>query len=274
MRIDVALCQMRPVPGNPERNAETVSDMVMSGEGDVLVFPESFLTGYGVRPEGIAEEVDAGLRKISDICRKYDKAVAVGTAMMSDRGPTNTLAFLSPDGDSYYDKAHLARFGVYSEEGYVAGRKPSMGSYHGIGFGLCICYDIYFPEVLHGCSLRRADVNLCISAAAVTSAPYFDRVLPARALENTTYLAFVNNVGPMAGLEMAGGSRAYDPLGEPLASCGTDGERVERFTVDTEVLHRDRGIRRHLTDFRGDIDWLGQGHRGRMRVRSGTAQNY
>lgn len=258
MRIDVALCQIRPVPGMPERNAETVANMVMSEAADVLVFPESFLTGYGVRPESVSEGIDAGISKISDLCRKYDKAVALGTAMLSDRGPTNTLAFLSPDGDSFYDKVHLARFGVYAEDGFVPGRKPCMGSYHGIRFGLSICYDIYFPEVLHGCSLRRADVNLCVSAAAVSSAGYFEKVLPARALENVTYLAFVNNVGPVAGLTMAGGSRAYDPLGDPIVSCGTEGERVERFAVDTETLFRDRETRRHLSDFRRDVDWLGQ----------------
>lgn len=273
MRIEIALCQTRPVPGDPARNAETVANAIVSDSANVLVYPECFLTGYGVRPEGIADEIDSGLSKILDMCRKYDKAVAVGTAMMTERGPTNTLAFLSPDGESYYDKAHLAKFGIYAEEGFVAGSKPGMGSYHGIRFGLSICYDIYFPEVLHGCSLRRADVNLCVSAAAVQSASCFDKVLPARALENVTYLAYVNNVGPMGDLTMAGGSRAYTPMGDVIVECGGDGECVERFTADTEALFRYRDIRRHLTDFRGDVDWLGLNHRG-ARARDARQINY
>ena len=163
-----------------------------------------------------------------------------------------------PDGDSYYDKIHLARFGVYSENGYTAGRKPSMGSYHGIRFGLCICYDIYFPEVLHGCSLRHADVNICISAAATPSAPYFETILPARALENVTYLAFVNNVGPAGNLTMAGTSRAIDPLGREIVRCPAGDESIETFTFDTEELAKARSIRRHLQDFRSDVDWFRQ----------------
>lgn len=258
MQVDIALCQVRPVPGDPERNAGTIANMLMSDDADILVFPESFLTGYGTDPSGLDDRISSSLSLLSDLCRKYDKAVAVGTPMAGTRGWTNSLAFLSPDGDSYYDKAHLARFGVYAENGYVAGRRPAMGSYHGLRFGFCICYDVYFPEVLHGCSLRRADVNLCISAAAVPSAPYFETILPARALENVTYLAFVNNVGPTGGLVMAGSSRALDPLGREIVRCPSDSESVERFTVDTEELVRARGIRRHLQDFRLDVDWLGQ----------------
>lgn len=258
MRIDIAMCQIRPSQGDPERNAEVVADMLMSRDEHILVFPESFLTGYGVDPDGMEDRITTGLSRISDLCRKYDKAVAVGSPVPGQRGWTNSLAFLSPDGDSYYDKAHLARFGIYSEEGYVPGRRPAMGSYHGIRFGLCICYDIYFPEVLHGCSLRRADVNICISAAAVQSGPYFDTILPARALENVTYLAFVNNLGSFGDLTMAGSSRALSPLGDEIVRCPADSEAVGTFTVDTEELVRARGVRRHLQDFRGDVDWLGQ----------------
>lgn len=258
MRVDIALCQTRPAPGCPDRNAEVIAGRIMSDDADVLVYPESFLTGYGVSPEGLEEDISAGITKISDLCRKYDKAVAVGTARMSDRGPVNSLLFLSPDGDTAYDKTHLAKFGIYAEDGFVAGNRPALGSYHGLKFGMCICYDIYFPEILHGCSLRRADVNLCVSAAAVQSAPCFAKILPARALENVTYLAFVNNVGPMAGLQMAGLSRAMSPLGDTIVQCSGESEDTARFTVNTEELARMRGIRRHLTDYRRDVDWLVQ----------------
>lgn len=256
MQIDVALCQIRPERGSADMNADRIANMVMSGVADVLVFPEMFLTGYGTSAFDQEDEIASCIMRISDICRKYDKAVAVGTPMFTGHGVTNSLAFLSPDGDTFYDKTHLAKFGVYSENGFVPGKRPALGSYHGLRFGLSICYDIYFPEVLHSCALRMSDVNLCISAAAVQSKPFFDRVLPARALENVTYLAFVNNVGPMAGLEMAGSSRALDPFGEEITSCGTEAECVQTFKVDTEALAEARRTRRHISDFRWDIDWL------------------
>lgn len=260
MHVEIALCQIRPAMGDPEYNIQVVTDMITSTGSDVLVFPECFLTGYGADVSDMFGKISAGLSNISNLCRKYDKAVAIGTPMKTPKGIANSIAFLSPDGDSFYDKTHLARFGIYSEDGYVAGHRPVVASYHGIRFGLSICYDIYFPEVLHACSLNMADVNICVSAAAVPSAPFFERILPARALENVTYLAFVNNVGPMHGLEMAGGSKAFDPLGNEIASCGQK-ECVVPFDFDTEALAEARRIRRHLVDFRRDIDWLGRNPR-------------
>ena len=96
MQVDIALCQIRPMTGSPEMNAETVANMLVSRDEEVLIFPESFLTGYGVSPEGLEERISAALTTISDTCRKYDKAVAVGTPMPGPEGWTNSLAFRFP----------------------------------------------------------------------------------------------------------------------------------------------------------------------------------
>ncbi len=252
MRLDVRLCQLRPVPGDVDSNAATVIDAVSSGEADVYLFPESFLTGYGSEPEGGGEALDDAVSRISDACRDNDVAVAVGTTRYDGDRKYNSTAWLSPDGDLFYDKLHLARFGIYSEDGFEQGDSIRVGTYRGIGFGLCICYDIFFPEIMHKCSLRGAAVNICSAASAFRSKPYLDRVLPARALENVTYAAYINNTGTMNGLEMHGCSRGLDPFGDVLAECGT-GEGVAMFAVDTDVLEAARSERHHLDDFRFDM---------------------
>ena len=119
---------------------------------------------------------------------------------------------------------------------------------------MCICYDVFFPEILHGCSLNGTSLNICAAASATQSKPFLDRILPARALEDVTYTAFINNVGGMDGLTMHGCSRGLDPFGETLASCGTS-EGAVTFTVDDDVLEKARETRRHLSDFRSDVDW-------------------
>ena len=199
MRVDVALCQYMPVPGDPEANAGRIERALRKGPGDVLMFPEMFLTGYGHPCEGLQERSEQCIGEISDLCRMLDKAVAVGAPRFESDLVYNSMAFLSPDGDSWYDKVHLASFGVYAETGFAPGYAPAMGSYHGMLFGMCICYDIFFPEILHGCSLNGASVNICSAASAMQSKPFLDRVLPARALEDVTYTAYINNVGPMNG---------------------------------------------------------------------------
>lgn len=235
-------------------NKDRILRLVDEVPADVLLFPEMFLTGYGSPCEGIREEVEACVGEVSDACRMSDKAVAMGCPRYESDLIYNSLAFLSPDGDSWYDKAHLASFGVYAETGFAPGSGPAMGSYHGMLFGMCICYDVFFPEILHGCSLSGASVNICAAASAVQSKPFLDRVLPARALEDVTYTAYVNNVGPMAGLEMHGCSRGLDPYGDTIAGC-RDSEGIATFTADTDRLEEAREVRRHLTDYRSDVEW-------------------
>ena len=46
-----------------------------------------------------------------------------------------------------------------------------------------------------------------------------------------------------------------------LAGCGSGG-RTAVFTVDTERLEEAREVRRHLTDYRSDIEWGVQGYEG------------
>ncbi len=255
MRIRLGVCQLMPVPGDPERNADAVCGLLDQDVADVLVFPESFLTGYGSDPAGIREETESAVRRISEKCRETDKAVSIGSPRWSGDSVYNSMLFLSPDGDSHYDKAHLAKFGVYSEDGFEEGKGPRMGSYHGILFGMCVCYDIFFPEILHGCSLRGASVNICNAASAEQSKPFLDTVLPARALENVTYMVYSNNVGPLNGLQMHGCSRILDPFGRTIADCGK-AETTAVVNIDTDYLAECRKTRRHLADFRSDIDWL------------------
>ena len=260
MKVKVGLCQLMPVPEEPAANAERILRCLDSGKADVYVFPELFLTGYGADYTALREETESCLVTISEKCRETDTAAAVSTPRYAGDRIYNSMAFMSPDGDVWYDKVHLANFGIYAETMFTPGERPAsacMGSYHGMRFGMCICYDIFFPEVLHGCSLNGADVNVCVAASAVGSKPFLDKVVGARALENVSYLAYVNNTGPLNGLEMHGCSRGLDPFGDVICECGTE-EWVSVFTADTDELAEARSVRRHLTDFRDDVDWLGR----------------
>ena len=255
MRSRIGLCQMPAAPGNPEANLRRIETILSKDAADVHIFPEMFLTGYGSRFEGLRERAESAVSRIENLCTEADRAVAVGLPRWEDGRVYNSLAFISPEGTVFYDKCHLAQFGPYAEPEFTPGDGPAMAEFHGIRFGLSVCYDVFFPEVLHGCSLRGADVNICVAASAAQSKPYFDRIAPARALENVSYLAFVNNIGPMWGLMMHGCSRALDPLGRVVADCGT--KLMEgTFVFDTDELAVARDLRHHLEDFRKDVDWL------------------
>ena len=255
MALRIGLCQLPSAPSNPEANLETVRSVLRRDSADVHIFPEMFLTGYGSRMDGMDMRVELCMGEISRICTETDRAVAIGFPRYSQDGKVyNSLAFVSPDVTVIYDKAHLATFGPYAEPEFSPGAGPAMAEFRGVRFGLSVCYDVFFPEIMHGYSLAGADVNICVAASAASSKPFFDRIAAARALENVSYFAFVNNIGPTSGLMMHGCSRAYDPLGRVIADCGT-GLREAVFEFDRDGLEEARRARRHLVDYRRDIDW-------------------
>src|SRR4030042_298850 len=67
--------------------------------------------------------------------------------------------------------------------------------------GLCICYDLFFPEVCRLTRLKGAELIISISASPAIRRSYFEILTAARALENTAFLAFVNLVGVEDGLQ-------------------------------------------------------------------------
>ena len=73
---------------------------------------------------------------------------------------------------------------------------------------------------------------------------------PARALENTFYVAFANFVGAHDGLEYRGRSAVYGPDGRSLADAGPDGAGIAVAKLDPEILRRTRETLPMLRDRR------------------------
>ena len=84
----------------------------------------------------------------------------------------------------------------------------------GFTFGVMVCYDIFFPELTKMYAMNGADAVICISASPVTSKVPFERVIPARAVESTVYMLFVNNIGMRGKMEFFGKSRCLTPTGD------------------------------------------------------------
>ena len=97
-------------------------------------------------------------------------------------------------------------------------------------FGLCICYDMWFPEVIRTLAWLGAEVIL-----HPTMTPTSDRDLEivlsqANAITNQCYFVDINGIGPWGG----GRSMIVDPDGRILQQTGT------QETILTEILDLDR----------------------------------
>lgn len=220
----ILLAELAPVPGDVMGNVERVGATTRAARVDVAVFPELFLSGYrvGDRFHRLAlHEEDAPTESLRAIARESNTTVVVGAPVESTerKGEIHNavLAVLPSEEVFIQVKRYLPTFGPF-EEGVLftatdASRPVALGPHP---VGLEVCYDVFFPEVSRQLALAGAELLLVVSAAPVTSRRLFDRLLPARAIENAFPVVYVNRVGVEDGVVFGGGSGAWDARGEPL----------------------------------------------------------
>ncbi len=227
----IALAQLAPVPGEVARNVDRVAEVVRAARADLAVFPELFLSGYrvGDRLHRLALREDDGTTEaLRALARETSTTVVLGAPLASTerRGELHNaaLAFLPTEEFFVQVKRYLPTFGPF-EEGVLftatdQSRPVVVGSH---AVGLEICYDTFFPEVSRQLALSGAELLCVLSASPVTSRRLFERLLPARAIENGLSVVFVNRVGVEDGVVFGGGSGAWDARGEPIATEAVPG---------------------------------------------------
>jgi predicted amidohydrolase len=260
----LTLGQLAPVPANPVHNLGRLAAAVRAAPSELAVFPELFLSGYRVgdrfhtlalSPTG-DDPTTEGLRRIA---RETGTPIVVGAPVGSaDRkGEIRNAALLvRPTGDlDLQVKRYLPNFGPF-EEGLAFSPTDASRPLEAAGhrFGLEICYDAFFPEVARDLALAGSEILVNISASPVTSRRLFERLLPARAIENGLPVVYVNRVGVEDGIVFGGGTGAWDPRGEPIAleSVKLAGlapeEGLFRVEIDPSAAGRWRPFRPVLRD--------------------------
>lgn len=257
MGMRVALVQSRSIPGDPVANLRVMDEAVSGTDADLFLFPELFLSGYDINGthRRQAEHIRSSiLKKVSDIAVRNACDLVVGSPILDGEELFNSLLLLRSDGEvERYDKIHLADFGPFHEKKeFSSGVEPFLAEIGGFKFGFSICYDLFFPEMFKWFALQGADALVCISASPCSSRKAFDAVLPARSVENTCYMLFVNNTGPQGSTEFFGGSRIISPVGRVMEES-TEMESILVSTLDRKEIARARVGRPTLRDSRKDI---------------------
>jgi len=261
----VLLAQLAPVPGDVGRNLERVAATVRAAPCDVAVFPELFLSGYriGDRMHRLAlHDGDPAATELGKVARDSGVSIVVGAPLASSERSGevhNAAVVVTPQGAWHSQgKRYLPTFGPF-EEGvpFTPSDRSTPVPLAGSAVGLEVCYDVFFPEVSRQLALGGAELLVAISAAPVTSRRLFDRLLPARAIENAVPVVYVNRVGVEDGVVFGGGSGAWSPRGEPIPatavpfSPATAEESLTLVEVDPREAARWRPFRPVLRDIAG-----------------------
>jgi len=227
------------VPGEIECNVATAARLTTEAaeRGTALVvFPELFLCCYDLglharEPARFDMTVDdARLDPMREACRAGSVWAVVSGSIRDDDGRTISALVLGRDGAlaARYDKQHVDRDELPL---FRPGRGVCIVDVDGWSLGIGVCRDATFPEHARAAALAGAEGYLCPSSHTEPSILH-----PARARENTLYVALSNHVGEADGRRLCGHSAIYDPTGAAIADAGPSGEGLAVADFDPAVL--------------------------------------
>ena len=263
-KIKLALAQISSKRENKEANLQKIEALTFKAKeqgADLAIFPELSLTGYVVRDQfyELAETIPGPtVEKVEALAKKTGMHVIFGMPELSEKTRAtvfNTAVFVGPEGlIGKYRKMYLPTHSVFEEKRYFRPGYQTAAFQTELGnIGLCICYDIFFPEVLRLTRLKGAQLIVCISASPALRRSYFETLTCARAIENTVYLAYVNLAGVQDGLQFWGGSRLVSPTGDVLAKAKYDEEDFVTCEVDYNDLRMAETFIPTLKDLRPEL---------------------
>jgi len=259
--MKIAMIAMRPKLTDKKANLRKMENYIKKTKADIYVFGELSLVGYQTKDElrDLAEtENDESIKFVKNIARKHDAYIVFGMPIKNKTVEGlihNCSIMVHPNGKvDIYRKWFLPTFGPFEEKIFFdEGEELCLCETKFGKIGLIVCYDIFFPELCKAYSLLGADMVICISATPSVNRKYFETLMPARAIENTVFFAYVNLVGTQEDLVFWGGSQIYSPLGELIKKSSYFQESIITCKLDLKQIKLARANRPVIRDVRPEL---------------------
>jgi len=259
--MKIALASIRPKVLDKQANINKMEKYIKKTKADLYVFGELSLTGYSLKDElrDVAEEINGkSIKLIKKLAEKNNCYIVFGMPLYDNEIEGlihNSAIFIHPNGKiNVYNKWFLTTFGPFEEKiFYDEGENFQICNTKFGKIGLIICYDIFFPELCKIYSMQGANIIICISASPSTTRKYFETLIPARAVENTVFMVFVNLVGTQEDLVFWGGAQVYDPLANLVVKAPYFKESITTCEIDLKNIKTARANRPVLRDIRPEI---------------------
>lgn len=206
--LTIACVNFRTVWGNKAKNLKKIKAFIRVAAkrgADMILFPETALTGYDVEPERKMHRINAetipgpSTDKIATLTRKYNIYVIFGMPEKDKKNPYiiyNSVAIIGPAGIiGSYAKIHTP----FDENQWCKkGERPFLiDTVWGL-IGIGICYDAFmFPELPRYYAARGARLFLHPTALPNMTGwkDWYLNQIKARSLENMMFVATANLVG-------------------------------------------------------------------------------
>jgi predicted amidohydrolase len=251
--IRLALAQITGTPYeadlNRTRTIRAADEAFVKG-ADLVLLPELIIPGYVSDPAGlasIAETIDGPtVDAWRSLAARHAGWVAGGFAEVDNGRLYNSAVLVGSDGVLiHYRKLHLF---AGEREVFSPGDLglPTVDLPWG-RVGLCVCYDLRFPEVVRGLALRGCRVVL-VPTAWVTG---FDverrdpegfapqaRAAAVQANLSQVFVACASQVGDTGHADLLGSSILVDPRGQSLIGPLGDAEETAAADIDPSAADR------------------------------------
>jgi predicted amidohydrolase len=235
---------------NIDKNLQNISLRLGSirEKTDLIILPEMFNTGFSMAAERLAEQMGGKtMLWMQDTAVKYNCTIT-GSLIIKEAGKYyNRLIWMRADGSyQHYDKRHLFAMGK-EDLTYTAGNKKLIVELNGWKICPMICYDLRFPVWMRNVD-EAYDMMIIVANWPEKRALHWRMLIPARAVENQSYVIAVNRVGH-DGNEVyhSGDSTCISPNGD-VVYYKRDEEDVYTFTITPDEIKRVRKAMPFLRD--------------------------
>jgi predicted amidohydrolase len=217
-----------------ERARRLVRDASARG-ADIVCFPEAYLPGlrgqdFDVPPWNASDE-ERVLRAVSQCARTNRIATILGMEHVTAAGRQIAAFVIDARGD-LLGMQTKNQLDPTEDRFYVPGNERQIFEVNGVTFGVAICHEGWrYPETVRWAATRGAKIvfhpqltGAARQGARLTQwgspeAPYYEKAMMCRALENTIYFASVNYAVPFQEsatsiIGPSGECQAYLPYGE------------------------------------------------------------
>ncbi len=234
MRLAVA--QADAADADPAATLLEVAGRAAAAGADLLLAPELVVGGYGAPAAELPADAD---RTVAGIAAGAGVAVCAGVPVV-DAGCFDGAVLADASGRILTTYRKRVLWGDYETTTFAAGdAAPEIVTVAGVRVAIVVCYEVEFPEAVRDVVLRGADVVLVPTANPAGYEPVPTVLVPARACENQSYVAYANLAGTARAVRFGGRSVVAGPDGV-IASAAADGTDLLVVDLDVAGLQRRR----------------------------------
>ena len=241
--LNVCLFPMEIKWGDKEANINALKAKLaeIHPDTDLVVVPETFSTGF---PVGLDKEhvrdlaernTEATIDTVKELAAKYNVAIAGSFIANSGGSLYNRAFFIEPSGEEEFsDKHHLFTM-AEEDKVFSRGYDRMLVRFRGWNLAVVICYDIRFPVWCRNVE-NEYDALIAVANWPEIRVDAWNRLLPARAIENEAYVLAVDCKGKdNKGYAYNGASGVIDFKGNDI-SVRQEDKNLIYATLDRERL--------------------------------------